>query len=52
MTFVSDRDPAINLAWPIRRRSTKAEVERSLQDLEMTGRTRPPPRDGRRRPGA
>ena len=28
MTLVSDRDPAINLAWPIRRRSTKAEVER------------------------
>ena len=28
MTLVSDRDPAINLARPIRRRSTKAEVER------------------------
>lgn len=28
MTLVSDRDPAINLARPIRRRSTKAEIER------------------------
>lgn len=28
MTLVSDRDPAINLARPIRCRSTKAEVER------------------------
>ena len=28
MTLVSDRDPAINLARPTRRRSTKAEVER------------------------
>lgn len=28
MTLVCDRDPAINLARPIRRRSTKAEVER------------------------